>query len=339
MALLFMDGFDVADYGAKYTIINSGGGYTSTTSTRFGSGRAVQRSYNSTGELWRTVPAATTVICGFAFMYTNNYTGFPASLLVLSGDNSVTDHISIVTGDTPNTLWARRGSTTLFTATNIAVNVWHHLELKVTMSATAGSVELRIDGVPVGMFSGNTKNGGTNSTIDTVKLGGSGNNTSITITRDDLYVLDDTGAAPYNNFLGDVRVYSLSPTGAGSSTQWTPDAGSNYAEVNEIPYSAANYVQSNTSGQRDTYALADLPAGGVTTIYGVQNNIIAKRTDAGAIAVKPVLKSGATIAYGTGVSLPTSDMILTDVRAIDPATSAPWTISGVNALEAGMEVA
>jgi hypothetical protein len=244
-----------------------------------------------------------------------------------------------VTGDTPNTLWVRRGSTTLFTAANIAVNVWHHLELKVTMSATTGSVELRIDGAPVGMFSGNTKNGGTNSTIDTVKLGGSGNNTSITITRDDLYVLDDTGAAPYNNFLGDVRVYSLSPTGAGSSTQWTPDAGSNYAEVNEIPYSAANYVQSNTSGQRDTYALADLPAGGVTTIYGVQNNIIAKRTDAGAIAVKPVLKSGATIAYGTSVSLPTSDMILTDVRAIDPATSAPWTISGVNALEAGMEVA
>ena len=338
MALLFMDGFYVADYGSKYTIINSGGGYSSTTSTRFGSGRAVQRIHNSTGELWRAVPATTTVICGFAVMYTNNYPGFPASLLAVSGDNAATDHISVVTGDTMNTLWVRRGNTTLFTATNIAVNVWHHLELKVTISGTTGSVELRIDGVSVGTFSGNTKNGGTNSSIDTVKLGGSGNNTSITISRDDLYILDDTGAAPYNNFLGDVRVYSLSPAGAGVSTQWTPDTGSNYAEVNEVPYSAANYVQSNTSGQRDTYVLADLPTGGVTTVYGVQSNVIAKRTDAGAIAVKPVLKSGAAISYGPSTPLLVSDTTISGMRTTDPATSAPWTVSGVNGLEAGMEV-
>jgi hypothetical protein len=338
MALLFMDGFDVADYGVKYTIINSGGGYSSTVSTRFGSGRAVQRAYNATGELWRSVPASTTTICGFAFIYTNNYAGFPANFIVLSGDSSTTDHISVVTGDAMNTLWVRRGGTTLFTVANITTNTWHYLELKTTINSTTGSVELRIDGVSVGTFSGNTKNGGTNNSIDTIKLGGSGNNTSITITRDDLYILDDTGVAPYNNFLGDVRVYSLSPTSAGSSTQWTPDSGSNYAEVNEVPYSAANYVQSNTSGQRDTYTLADLPAGGVTTVYGVQSNVIAKRTDAGAIAVKPVIKSGATIAYGSNTPLPVADTVVSYVRAIDPATSAAWTASGVNALEAGMEV-
>lgn len=338
MALLFMDGFDVSDYATKYSVINSGAGFSSTTSTRFTSGSALQRGFNSAGELWRTIPASATVICGFAFMYTNNYPAYPANILVISGDNTVTDHISIVTGDTANTLWVRRGGTVLFTAANVTVNVWHYLELKATINSTTGAVELRIDGIPVGSFSGNTKNGGTNSSVDTIKLGGSGNNTSINITRDDLYVLDDTGPAPYNNYLGDVRVFSLSPNGAGASTQWTPDTGVNYTRVNEVPYSAANYVQSQTTGQRDTYLLADLPAG-VTNIYGVQGNVIAKRTDAGNISLKPVLKSGATLAYGPTTALITSDTVISTLQATDPATSTAWTISGVNALEAGMEVA
>jgi hypothetical protein len=335
-----MDGFDVADYGAKYTVINSAGGYSSLTSasTRFNAGRGLARTFNSSGELWRTIPAATTVIWGCAVQYTTNYSGFPAYIVMLAGDGSTTDHISIVTGDAANTLWVRRGNTVLITATNIAVNVWHYFELKVTLSATVGSIDFRVDGISVGTFSGNTKNGGTNTTIDTVKLGGSGNNTGIIIYRDDMYVLDDTGSAPYNNFLGDVRVYSLNPTGAGASTQWTPDSGSNYARVNEVPYSAANYVQSSTVGQRDTYALSDLPGSGVTSIYGVQSNVIAKRTDAGAVAVKPTLKSGATVAYGASTQLPTFDVVATDVRTTDPNTSSAWTVAGVNSLEAGMEI-
>jgi hypothetical protein len=84
------------------------------------------------------------------------------------------------------------------------------------------------------------------------------------------------------------------------------------------------------------YALGDLAS--VGTIYGVQNNVIAKKTDASAISLKPAIKSGATVYYGSSVSLATSDITLKDLREVDPSTSAQWTLTNVNALEAGFEV-
>jgi hypothetical protein len=266
-------------------------------------------------------------------------------MIVLSGDAGATAHLSLSfnAGDGSLALYRGNGTTLIASSSpgQVLVGTWKYIEISATISDTIGICTVRADGLVVISFTGDTRNGGTATTFDTVTIQaaalgvGSGSN----YLWDDVYLCDDTGSAPYNNFLGDVRVYSLSPTGAGASTQWTPDTGSNFSRVNEIPYSSVNYVQSNTSGQRDTYAVTDLPAGGVTTIYGVQNNIIAKRTDAGAVAVKPTLKSSATIAYGTSTLLPTSDTVVTDVRTTDPATSATWTVNGVNNLEVGMEVA
>jgi hypothetical protein len=97
-------------------------------------------------------------------------------------------------------------------------------------------------------------------------------------------------------------------------------------------------VTSSTVGQRDTYVLTDLPAT-VGTVYAVQNNVIAKRADATFVSLKPALKSGASVYYGTTVSLGVSDSVLQDLRTIDPSTAVSWTASGVNALESGFEVA
>ena len=194
---------------------------------------------------------------------------------------------------------------------------------------------MRINGATIINFSGSTRASGTDTTFDQFALyRAPGTSTA----WDDLYICDDSGSAPYNNFLGEIRVYSLSPTGAGSSTQWTPDSGSNYARVNEVPYSAANYVQSGASGQRDTYVMADLPAS-VGAVLAVQNNVIAKRTDASPVSVKPAIKSGASVYYGSPIALTTNDTTLTDLRITDPNTSAAWTAGGVNALEGGFEVA
>ena len=129
---------------------------------------------------------------------------------------------------------------------------------------------------------------------------------------------------------------TLIPNGAGASTQFTPSSGANYTTVDELPYSATDYVQSNTSGNRDTYTFSDLS--NVGTIYGVQNNFIAKKTDAGSLSLKSAVKSGASVYYGSSAVLATNDATVSDTRSQDPNTSAAWTQSGVNALEAGFEV-
>jgi hypothetical protein len=108
--------------------------------------------------------------------------------------------------------------------------------------------------------------------------------------------------------------------------------------VNEVPYSSANYVSGSTPAFRDTYTMSDIPAN-VATVYGVQNNVIAKRTSTGAIGFKPAIKSGTTVYYGTQAATTTNDATYSDLRVTDPNTAAAWTVSGVNNLESGLEIA
>ena len=95
---------------------------------------------------------------------------------------------------------------------------------------------------------------------------------------DDLYVCDGSGSVN-NDFLGDVRVVTVRPNGAGGSTQWTPDSGSNYARVNEtISGEDSNYVEDGTSGHEDRYAYGDLS--GVLGIKGLVICTDCRETDA-----------------------------------------------------------
>jgi hypothetical protein len=107
--------------------------------------------------------------------------------------------------------------------------------------------------------------------------------------------------------------------------------------VDEQPYSATDYVTGST-GQRDTYAMGDLPAS-PGTIFAAQTVAIAKKTDAGALSLKTAVRSGGTLYTGTATALGTADGTVRTVRTTDPATGAAWTASGVNAAEAGAEVA
>jgi hypothetical protein len=274
-------------------------------------------------------------------MYNNvtlrNTFDYTRCAIIFYGDNGATQHIGISTN--ANGQWiVMRGSTQIaISAAILQVGAWAYVEAWVVIADSGGRCVVKINGDIVIDFTGNTKNGGTATTLDKVKISGISNFNTDQY-WDDLYLCDATGPAPYNTFLGEHRIYSLAPTGAGSSTQWTPDSGSNYSRVNEVPYSAANYVQSATSGQRDTYTMADLPAT-VGSILAVQNNTIAKRTDAAAISIKPAIQSGASVYYGTAVALTANDATVRDLRTIDPNTSTAWTVGGVNALEGGFEVA
>ena len=325
MALLFMDGFDLGDFTAKgwsYGVIQ--------TNTRFGTGRSLA----NPGYI-RFTPSAQ-IYVGYAVQmsqYNNNLNGWR---LGVYGDNGNTVHLKVMF--TPAvTLY--RGDNTLLASGNMPsnanpINSWIYFELSATIADSGGTCEIRVNGTTVINFTGDTRNGGTSTNIDSI----ASNTYDTSSVWDDLYVCNAIGSAPYNTFLGEIRIHSLSPNAAGSSTQWTPDSGSNYARVNEVPYSAANYVQSGTSGQRDTYLMADLPASS-GNVLAVQNNVIAKKTDVAAISIRPAIKSGASVYYGTTTALTVGDSTVSDLRTIDPNTSSAWTPSGVNALEGGFEVA
>jgi len=256
MTLLFQDGFDVGDWATKWTNSSMNGGSASGWAPYAG-GQSFRRGQGSSaGYIAKSFTASATVVVGARVYFTSNFSGFPQRIFTLYGDSGATEHISIQTGNANDTLWLMRGGTNLATFT-AARNGWMYLELKVTIHASAGTAEVKKDGVVVATFSGQTKNGGTNASVDTIRLDSSTNSTGIDIYLDDLYVLNNSGSKN-NDYLGDVRVTTTLPSGAGASTQWTPSTGSNYDNVNDIPLSTSTYNSSAVAGQRDTYDMPNL---------------------------------------------------------------------------------
>jgi len=328
MALLLMDGFDAGDASLKWI---SGNNTSSATGTRFNYGRSVGI---QSGVFSRRFTASSQIFVGLA-MHISSLDGQVRPYVSLSADSGATIHLTI--GYSNAALILYRGSvggTVLGTYSAVfSPGTWYHLEVSATVADAGGTCTVKLNGATVITYTGDTKNAGTSTNIDTLALGSNG---GFTAYFDDVYVANSTGSAPYNTFLGDVRVYALSPSGAGTSTQFTPSSGANYTTVDELPYSATDYVSGTTIGLRDLYTMSDLPAT-ANSVLAVQHNVVAKKADAYPISMRPVIRSGASNYFGNTVSLGASDSVLQDLRTEDPATTTAWTISGVNALEAGME--
>jgi hypothetical protein len=210
-------------------------------------------------------------------------------------------------------------------------NRWVYYEVYFKIADSGGRCLVKMDGVTVIDFTGDTKNAGTSTNVAMVNFGGTGGSTASFI--DDVYVCDGLGSRN-NTFLGEVRVLPMVTTGAGSSTQFTPTSGSNWDTVNDTG-TDTTYNSSFTPGQRDTYNVTDVS---VATVVGVQTSTRVKKLDVGSGLIKPAIKSGSTVAYGTTQSALSTAYTYLDLWETDPNTSAAWTQSAINALEIGAEI-
>jgi hypothetical protein len=156
-----------------------------------------------------------------------------------------------------------------------------------------------------------------------------------------MYLLDTAGAAPYNDFLGDVRVIRMLPNNNGVSSQLVGSDGNstdNYLLVDEMPVATSDYVGSLTVGNRDLYELSDLPTSGL--VYATQPVVWATKTDVGARSLKLLQRaSGGTIVSSTAQSVTFGSYIWCygDLRTTDPAGAA-LTVANTNSQQVGVEV-
>jgi hypothetical protein len=216
---------------------------------------------------------------------------------------------------------------------------WYFVEWQATIGAT-GAVTVRVNNVVVLAVTGvNTVGGASTSPypadLRSVGFHCGGNEEWL---LDDLYVLDSTGAAPCNTFLGDCRVEYLKPRAAGTYQQWPTvvGAGSHWLAVNDnaIPDEDTTYVESITPGQRDTnlYQPTGLPSG---PIFGAQLSLHARKADIGPRTIAHVVNGS------TGpVQFPSADTYWYhhQMYMTNPATGNPWTIAEINAIDAGVTV-
>jgi hypothetical protein len=223
----------------------------------------------------------------------------------------------------------------------MSIDQWHLIEWRHQMtSATVGATEVWLDGTRVINFSGDNT---ATSTINVANLM-LGMVTNVTNTGfydafDDIAV-NDTSGSINNGQIFDGRVVLLKPNGAGTNTNQTrggTDSGANWSQVDELPPSLTDYVFSATAGTRDTYALEDVPSG-TWAVNCCEVLAFAQNSDAGAGSLGLTVKSGATTNEGTAQALGITGQYLRQLYETDPATSTAWTVSGVNALEAGTTV-
>jgi len=257
--------------------------------------------------------------------------------ITLWGDNGVTAHLTVAFAG--GQLAAYRGTaagTLLGTTTGLSFATWHYVEVKAKLHDSAGYVEIWVDEVNALTLTGvDTRNGGTDANFDAVSFQcGSG---SSSFFLDDIYILNEQGSVN-NDRLGVCYVTSISPTGAGSSTQWTPSTGSNWDCVNDPTSTthASDYVTAAADDLLDLYTVSDVTLAATEQIKGVLFDAYAQKSDIGAREIAIACKSGGTTDVGADQALePLSYRHRFGLWETDPATGALWTQSGLNGAEFG----
>jgi hypothetical protein len=204
---------------------------------------------------------------------------------------------------------------------------WCYLEVKIIISDTVGEVEIKVDEAQVlNLTSKDTKNG-----TDYIRyIRYRAINASQETWFDDFYI-DDA------QFHGDSRVLFFFPEENGSYSDFTPSAGSNYENVDEVtPDDDDTYNVGNDEGDKDSYGV---DASGVSGIVrGVQVSNLLRKTGTLSVKTKELLKTGGSDFLGDEKTLSTDYHYGVKLWENNPDTSNPWTPSEVDAAEFGVEV-
>ena len=226
------------------------------------------------------------------------------------------------------------GTTLTATGTiNIPSNQWFSLEVYFYITDSGGRLTTKVNGVQDIDYTGDTKIG-TPSTCQQIEFYGSN---SYALYVDDVVVNDNNGTAN-NSWPGIVRLQPIRPNATGDSAQFTrggTDRGANWDQVDEAPSVHTDYIYSTTVDQKDLYN-----AGTFTVPTGATvKNIVVVATalyDSGAGNIAVGLKS-------TNEDFSTDQAIGATVKTyeyavpLDPATSAAWGQSAIDAVQIGVK--
>ncbi len=339
MALLWVDGFESYGtsngsapsptdiVGKQYTV-----GYESSMDIeegRLGSGHSLE--IGITADYIKTPILTTndTIIIGFAFKIIDD--GVQDLMYLYDG---ATEGVGLIFSG--GYLSVRRGSTLLEMADfHFSIGNWYWIELKVKCNDSTGTYELRVGETVIASDTGVDTKAGSNNYHNRVQLGQGGGTKR---TRyDDFYVCDGAGAVN-NDFLGNVQVTTLFPSGAGFTTNFTPSAGANYTCVDEqLINEDTDYVESSTAAHKDTYAYDNV--GALTDIKGLQIDTLCRETDVTSYSLKTPIRSNATDYDDSAQVIGTTDYTFKRrIAELDPNTSAAWLEAAVNAAEFGIKV-
>lgn len=340
MTLRFIDGangYDTAHITRKWTA-NFSGTINATSGRRGGPGLRFAN-WNDATRL--TLDLQSTWVVGFGFRCTalpSVRRGLLGCLLVSAGITQCSISINPDGTITAHRDWPPSNVVLGTSSAVVTAGTYCYLEVRFVINQTAGSIEVRKDGVVIlSVTSVDTQVHASIAASDQFQFLITSSSEAGTIDFDDIYICDGNGIIN-NNFLGDLRVDAVFPNGAGNSSVFTPSTGSNWQNVDDTPSDDdATYNSASGVGAIDLYAFPDI-APTVGTVFGIASYLTMKKDDSDPHTARDLIRRSATNYSGTTKTLTTSYAMYTEIHEIDPSTLAQWTIANVNAAEFGLEL-
>lgn len=233
-----------------------------------------------------------------------------------------------------NTLNIYSGTSTTPIASSIltlAPLTLYHIEMKMVIHASTGSIEVRVNGVLWVSATGlNTAGTAVQSVTFAQAVSGAG---WCSLNYDNYYVWDGAGSVN-NNWLGEQKVYTLFPSADTADADWTKSTGSDgYDLINDVPaVPATRYLEASVVGDVSIFDLGNLPTTSLI-VKGVKTVVYAEKTDAaaGSLEFGPVhaaTPSLVTIAQTNG-----SYRFNDKIDELNPSTGVAWLSTDINATQ------
>jgi hypothetical protein len=219
------------------------------------------------------------------------------------------------------------GATVAAGSQAISLNTTYLIEVYYRPLNSGGECTVKIDGIADATYTGDTTAGLEN--ISRVYF--------LSVNSASCYYFDDVAVSD-SDWLGNVYIQAIYPTGAGTTTSWDPSTGSNYDCVNEVPASDTDYVSTNVTNEVDTYACNNL-TGAIGSVLAV--NVFARTAYEGSVTptrIQIVVRNN-SVDYPSGETIHPALSFTTSsyLWEQDPDSDDAWTETEINGLEIGVK--
>jgi hypothetical protein len=220
-------------------------------------------------------------------------------------------------------------------------NVWHYLEIDLTIGNVTGVIAVCLDGKSIINQSGLDTQYTDNQQLTSIALGAindaSGVHSAYYYYFDDFYLLSHAGGSN-NAPLGDVQVVGLLPVADGPKVEWAASAGTfHYAMVDDPnPPFSSDYVQGNTVGVTDVWRYGTISIG-AGTIHAIMPSVWANKSDNTIIGIANVVTDGASYQVGNTQYLSMSEQYVPSIFETNPITANRFTLSNLSVYYFGVK--
>lgn len=221
-------------------------------------------------------------------------------------------------------------------------NEWFHFEAKATIG-TGGTVEVRINTVPVIQLVGGDLQYSPNAYFDSIYIGGERWNSSgghYHVAFDDLFVNDTVGATN-SDWSGNLRVKTQFMIANGATDNFTiggtAPAATNWQSVLNQNLDDTKFVYSSTIGHIDLYTPD--PNLNSPLVRSLQVKMALRQDDATQRIARAVIRIGSTNYVGSVDQYTNQTFTFyTERFELNPATGVSFTGAEVNGLQAGLKL-